>query len=56
MIYQKILTLLIRGAGVRDIAVIEQVSIKKVLSVLVGFNRQIKSKQLFYNSLQVDEL
>lgn len=27
-----------------------------MLSVLVSFNRQIKPKQLFYNSLQVDEL
>ena len=56
MIYQKILILLVRGAGIRDIAEIEQVNIKKVLSVLVSFNRQIKPKQLFYNSLKVDEL
>ncbi|MDO5106616.1 MAG: IS1 family transposase, partial [Capnocytophaga sp.] len=35
---------------------IEQVSIKKVLSVLVSFNRQIKPKELFYNLLQVDKL
>ena len=56
MIYQKILILLFRGVGVRDIAEIERVSAKKVLSVLISFNRQIKPKQLFYNLLQVDEL
>ena len=56
MIYQKILILLVRGIDVRDIAEIERVSTKKVLSVLISFNRKIKPKQLFYNSLQVDEL
>lgn len=52
----KILLLLARNAGIRDIAEIENISIKKVLSVLINFNREIKPKQLFYNSLQVDEL
>ena len=48
--------LLVRGVGIRDIAEIGRVSAKKVLSVLISFNKQIKPKQLFYNSLQVDEL
>ena len=38
-IYQKILILLVRGVGIRDIAEIERVSAKKVLSVLISFNR-----------------
>ena len=56
IIYQNILILLVRGVGIRDIAEIGRVSAKKVLSVLISFNKQIKPKQLFYNSLQVDEL
>ncbi|WP_392419900.1 IS1 family transposase [Capnocytophaga canis] len=52
----KILLLLARNVGIRDIAEIEKVSIKKVLSVLVNFNREIKPKQNKYKSLQVDEL
>ena len=38
---QKILIMLVRGIGIRDISVIESVSIKKVLSVLVNSNRII---------------
>ncbi|WP_172919510.1 IS1 family transposase, partial [Capnocytophaga canis] len=47
----KILLLLARNVGIRDIAEIEKVSIKKVLSVLVNFNREIKPKQNKYKSL-----
>lgn len=54
-IYSKILLLLVRGVGIRDATVIGQISIKKILSVLINFCREIKPKQLFYNSLQVDE-
>ncbi|AEK23260.1 Insertion element iso-IS1N protein insA [Capnocytophaga canimorsus Cc5] len=52
----KILLLLARNVGIRDITEIEKFSIKKVLSVLVNFNREIKPKQNKYKSLQVDEL
>ncbi|MFK8273725.1 hypothetical protein [Capnocytophaga canimorsus] len=45
-----------RNVGIRDITEIEKFSIKKVLSVLVNFNREIKPKQNKYKSLQVDEL
>ena len=52
---QKILTMLIRGIGITDISVIENVSIKKVLSVLVNSNRIITPEQAYYDSLEVDE-
>jgi len=42
---QKILLMLVRGIGIRDISEIEQVSIKKVLSVLVNSNKIITPKQ-----------
>jgi transposase-like protein len=41
--------MLVRGIGIRDIAAIEQVSIKKVLSVLVRSNHVIKPKQQHYD-------
>ena len=44
-----------RNVGIRDIAEIEKVNIKKVLSVLVNFNQEIKPKESKYKSLQVDE-
>jgi IS1 family transposase/transposase-like protein len=52
---QKILLMLVRGLGIRDIAEIEKVSINKVLSVLVRFNHKIKPKQAHYDCLEVDE-
>ena len=52
---QKILLMLVRGVGIRDIAEIEKISIKKVLSVLVNSNHIFKPKQSHYNSLEVDE-
>jgi IS1 family transposase/transposase-like protein len=52
---QKILLMLVRGIGIRDISVIEQISIKKVLSVLVNSNKIITPKQQHYDSLEVDE-
>ena len=54
-VIQKILLMLVRGIGIRDISVIENVSIKKVLSVLVNSNRIITPKQQHYDSLEVDE-
>jgi len=52
---QKILLMLVRGIGIRDVAEIEGISIKKVLSVLVKSNHNIKPKQSHYDSLEVDE-
>ena len=52
---QKILIMLVRGIGITDISAIENVSIKKALSVLVNSNRIITSKQAHYDSLEVDE-
>ena len=52
---QKILLMLVRGLGIRDIAEIEKISIRKVLSVLVNSNRIISAKQSHYSQLEVDE-
>jgi IS1 family transposase/transposase-like protein len=51
----KILLMLVRGLGIRDVAEIERISIKKVLSVLVNSNHILKPKQSHYDSLEVDE-
>ena len=40
---QKILLMLVHGIGIRDISKIEEVSVKKVLSVLVNSNKIITS-------------
>ena len=47
--------MLVRGIGIRDMSVIENVSIKKTLSVLVNSNRIITAKQQHYDSLEVDD-
>jgi IS1 family transposase len=47
--------MLVRGVGIRDISEIENVSINKVLSVLVHSHHEIKPKQQHYDSLEVDE-
>ena len=52
---QKILKMLVRGIGIRDVSEIEHVSINKVLSVLVNSNHKIKPKKQHYDSLEVDE-
>jgi IS1 family transposase/transposase-like protein len=52
---QKILRMLVRGVGIRDIAEIEDISINKVLSVLVKSSHKIKPKQNHYDKLEVDE-
>jgi IS1 family transposase/transposase-like protein len=52
---QKVLLMLVRGVGIIDISVIESISIKKVLSILVNSNRIITPKQQHYDSLEVDE-
>jgi IS1 family transposase/transposase-like protein len=51
----KILLMLVRGLGIRDVAEIERISVKKVLSVLVNSNHLIQPKQSHYDSLEVDE-
>ena len=52
---QKILLMLVRGIGIRDIAEIEKISIKKVLSTLTNSKHTIKPKQSHYDALEVDE-
>jgi transposase-like protein len=52
---QKILRMLVRCIGIRNISVIEQVSIGKVLSVLVNPNKIITPKQPHYDCWEVDE-
>ena len=47
--------MLVHGIGVRDIAIIEKISIKKVLSTLVNSNHILNPKQSHYDSLEVDE-
>jgi hypothetical protein len=42
----KILLMLARGVGIRNIAEIEQISIKKVLSVLVNSERLFSPKKI----------
>jgi transposase-like protein len=39
--------MLVRGVGIRDIAEIEKISIKKVLSVLVNSRHLIQPKQQY---------
>jgi IS1 family transposase/transposase-like protein len=52
---RKILLMLVRGIGIRDISVIERISIKKVLLVLVNSTHIIKPKLNHYDCLEVDE-
>ncbi|MDR1129396.1 MAG: IS1 family transposase, partial [Prevotellaceae bacterium] len=52
---QKLLLMLVRGIGIRDIAEIENISIKKVLSVLVRSRHMIRPKQAYYDCLEADE-
>jgi IS1 family transposase len=44
-----------RGIGIRDIAEIEKVSIKKVLSTPVRLRHLIRSRQCCYDTLEADE-
>jgi hypothetical protein len=45
----------VRGIGIRAIAEIENISIRKVLSVLVRSRHMIRPKQPYYDCLEVDE-
>ncbi len=51
----KILHLMARGSGVRDIAEVERVSIGKVLRTLSQSKYQIQAQQSHYETLEVDE-
>ena len=54
-IIRRILLMLVRGIGIRDVSVIEGVSIHKVLSVLVKSSYVLTPKQSHYDSLEIDE-
>ena len=47
--------MLVRGVGIRDVAEIEGVSIRKVLSVLTKSKKNILPKESHYDNLEVDE-
>ncbi|KAF7277628.1 hypothetical protein GWI33_002957, partial [Rhynchophorus ferrugineus] len=51
----KILHLMVRGSGVRDIATVERVSMGKVLRTLSQSDYRLKPKQNNYECLEVDE-
>ena len=51
----KILLMLFRGVGIKDIAEIESISLKKVFSTLVNSKHTLKPEQSHYDSLEVDE-
>jgi hypothetical protein len=45
----------VHGTGIRDVAEIENISIKKVLSVLVHSRHIIRLERQYYDCLEVDE-
>ncbi|KAA6352004.1 hypothetical protein EZS27_000656 [termite gut metagenome] len=47
--------MLVRGIGIRDISEIQEVSIRKVLSVLVNSHYAITPRKSYYERLEVDE-
>jgi IS1 family transposase len=47
--------MLVRGVGIRDIAAILTISVKKVLKVLTSSTYQIKPKKTHYDYLEIDE-
>ncbi|WP_249410340.1 IS1 family transposase, partial [Acinetobacter baumannii] len=54
-ITRKILQLMVRGSGIRDIAEVERISIGKVLRTLTESTYEIQPQQSHYESLEVDE-
>jgi transposase-like protein len=54
-IIHRILSMLVRGIGIRDVSEIEKISIKKVLSVLVKSVYVLRPKQSHYETLEVDD-
>jgi len=55
-ISKQIKMMLVRGDGIRDIAILLCISINKVLSVLVNSSYKIVPKHKHYNTLEIDEL
>lgn len=51
----KILHLVVRGSGIRDIAEVERVSIGKILHTLSQSKYQLQARQNYYETLEVDE-
>ncbi|KAA6333092.1 hypothetical protein EZS27_018462 [termite gut metagenome] len=47
--------MLVRGIGIHDISAIQEVSIRKVLSVLVNSNYATTLRKSYYPCLEVDE-
>jgi transposase-like protein len=52
---KKILLMLVRGIGIRDSSVIQEVSVRKVVSVLVNSHYVITPGKSDYERLEVDE-
>ncbi|KAA6310816.1 hypothetical protein EZS27_037949 [termite gut metagenome] len=52
---KRILLILVRGIGIRDISVIQEVSVRKVLSVLVNSHYVITPHKFHYEILEVNE-
>jgi transposase-like protein len=52
---KRILLMLVRGIGIRDISAIQEVSIRKVLSVPVNSNYAITPRKSYYPCLEMDE-
>ena len=55
-VFHKIKRMLSRGCGVKDIAVIEQISIGRVLSVIKQLHFKVSPKRYHYDTLEIDEL
>jgi hypothetical protein len=51
----RILLMLVRGIGIRDISEIQEVSIRKVLSVLINSHYVLTPRKSSYERLEVDE-
>ena len=54
-ILNSIKIMLVRGVGIRDIAVILKISVKKVLKTLTSSNYKIKPAKKHYDCLEIDE-
>ena len=52
---RRILLMLVRGIGIRDVSVIDGISIRKILSVLLKPVYVVQPKQSHYESLEADE-
>ncbi|KAA6329939.1 hypothetical protein EZS27_021307 [termite gut metagenome] len=47
--------MLVRGTGIRDISVIQEVSVRKAVSVLVNSHHVLTPRRFHYEILEVDE-